>query len=189
MQFSQEQVYQAKASLMHSNRASITRPLWLSFPIFQQLSNQGTNNIDLLQPTLAFPQPIFAFQATTHLDHDYTQTHITVIFNGKFPFPPSREAWEISLPGISREFPGNFPRFGDFPGNFPGNFPYLGNFPWLGNFSCLGKFPYLGNFPRYGKFPSHGKFPKLRNSRGPEISCLFPGKWETPGNFPPEAFR
>ena len=76
MQFSQEQVYEAKASVMPGNRASTTRPLWLSFPIFQQLSNQGTNNIDLLQPTLTFPKLIFAFQATTHLDHDYTQTYI-----------------------------------------------------------------------------------------------------------------
>ena len=46
-----------------------------------------------------------------------------VMFNGKFPFPPSREAWEISLPGISHMgIPGNFPSHGKFLryGKFPG---------------------------------------------------------------------
>ena len=92
------------------------------------------------------------------------------MFNGKFPFPPSREAWEISLPGISRT-------------GIPGNFPFPGDFPWFGNF------PRYGNFPYLGKFPSHGKFPKLGNSRGPKISRPFPGKREIPGNFLPEASR
>ena len=45
------------------------------------------------------------------------------MFNGKFPFPPSREAWGISLLGISR-FP-EIPEVREFPAHFPGN----GNFP------------------------------------------------------------
>ena len=40
-----------------------------------------------------------------------------VMFNGKFPNPPSREAWKISLPGISRTgIPGNFLSHGNSPG-------------------------------------------------------------------------
>ena len=46
---------------------------------------------------------------------------VAVMFNGKFPFPPSREAWEISLPGISRM-------------GIPGSFPLPENFPWFGYF-------------------------------------------------------
>ena len=49
-----------------------------------------------------------------------------VMFNGKFPFPPSRMASNFSLPGISRTgIPGKFPRFGYFP-----SFRY---FPSCGN--------------------------------------------------------
>ena len=82
-----------------------------------------------------------------------------MMFNGKFPFPPSREAWEISLPGISRT-------------GIPGNFPRLGNSPLF------------ENFPSLGKFPNHGKFLGIpvREIPGREISQA---SWEGGnGNFP-----
>ena len=75
----------------------------------------------------------------------YFSAHHPVMFNGKYPFPPSREAWEISLPGIScflgisvvREFPEvweipelrEISEIWEFPRRFSGNFLYFGNFP------------------------------------------------------------
>ena len=82
--------------------------------------------------------PIFAIQIlwahflqkTVYLGQ-YTNNPKAGMFNGKFPFPPSRMASKFSLPGISRTgIHGKFPRFRNFP-NF-GNFPSCGN---VGN-SC-----------------------------------------------------
>ena len=96
------------------------------------------------------------------------------MFNGKFPFPPSREAWEISLPGISRTgipgnfpFPGNFPRFRNFPGNFPGKFPrngkFPGNFPGNSRISGISReFPEIREIPEPREIPETREFPRLK---------------------------
>ena len=87
------------------------------------------------------------------------------MFNGKFPFPPSREAWEISLPrvshisGISR---------GSEISRASGNSRTSGISQDMGNSQNSG-IPEVRKFP--ARFPGNGKLPGISHPRLPIEHC------------------
>ena len=76
---------------------------------------------------------------------------LAVMFNGKFPFPPPREAWEVSLPGISLEISRESPVSQEFP--IPREIPIPQEFPKIREISGPWEIPKTREFPRSKNFP------------------------------------